>query len=176
MFTTLQKYIAAAVVGALLLLSVWLYWHNLQSTISDLRDEVQTQTDRADLAVKVAASQTATTKIVTRTIEKVVEVKVKGDTIVQKVPVYVTAKADSQCVVTNGTVSVFNAAASNVLLPGTASGVQDGPSGVALSTLTGTAAQWASLYHQLAKRYEGLREWTETQGAICSGGGGQQQK
>lgn len=176
MFTTLQKYIAAAVVGALLLFGTWLYWHNLQSTITKLRNEVQTQTDRADLAVKVASSQTATTKIVTQTVERVVEVKVKGDTIVQKVPVYVTAKADSQCVVTNGTVSVFNAAASNMLLPGAASGVQDGPSGVALSTLTGTAAQWASLYYQLDERYKGLREWAQTQGAICSGGGGVQQK
>lgn len=176
MLTTLQKYIAAAVLGALLLFGTWLYWNNLQNTITDLGNQVKTQTDRADLAAKVAASATATQVVVTQTVEKIVEVKVKGDTIVQKVPVYVTQKADSQCIVTNGTVSLFNSAAANVLLPGNAGVVHDGPSGVALSTLTGTAAEWASRYYQLAERYKGLRTWTEQQGAICRGGGGAAQK
>lgn len=170
MFTTLQKYIALAVVGALVLGGLWLYRASLLGDISDLQREVKTQTDRAELAAKVAASATATQVVVTKTVEKIVEVKVKGDTIVKEVPVYVTKAADNGCTVTNGAVSVLNAAAANVLLPGDPGGVQDGPSGVTLSTITGTAAQWASAYYQLRERYIGFREWTEEQGAICRGG------
>lgn len=149
----------------------WLYVHNLHSDIEQLEREVQTQTDRADLATKVAASSKATTKIVTKTIDRVVEVKVKGDTIVQKVPVYVTEKADAACVVPLGAVSVLNAAALNVLLPGSPGAIQKAPSGVALSTVTGTAAEWAGRYWQLAAEYDGFMEWVETQGAIARGGG-----
>lgn len=174
MFTTLQKYLALALISALLIGGVWWYWEHLTSTIEDLRVEVTDANNRATLAANVAASATASQVVVTQTVEKVVEVKVKGDTIIQKVPVYVTQKADSQCIVTNGAVSVLNAAAANVLLPGSPSAVQDGPSGVTLSTVTGTAAEWASLYWQLVERYKGFREWTEAQGAICRGGGVQQ--
>lgn len=170
MLSTLQKYIALAVVGAFVLGGLWLYRASLLSDISDLQREVKTQTDRAELAAKVAASATASQVVVTKTVEKVVEVKVKGDTIIKEVPVYVTKAADNGCVVTNGAVSVLNAAAANMLLPADPGGVQDRPSGVALSTVTGTAAQWANLYWQLAERYKGLREWTEKQGAICRGG------
>lgn len=174
MFTTLQKYIAIAALAAVTLLGVWLYWGHLTSTIEDLHKQVTEANNRATLAANVAASAVSSQVVVTKTVEKVVEVKVKGDTIIQKVPVYVTQKADSQCIVTNGAVSVLNAAASNVLLPGSPGTVQDGPSGVALSTVTGTAAEWASLYWQLVERYKGFREWTEAQGALCRGGGVQQ--
>ncbi len=176
MFTTFQRYAVAAVVGALLLFGIWLYWVRLQDTIEQLTSDVKTQTDRAELAAKVAASAVSSQVIVTKTVEKIVEVKVKGDTIVQKVPVYVPSKADSSCVVTNGAVSLFNSAAANVLLPADSNGVPDGPSGVALSTIAGTTAEWASRYYQLAERYKGLRAWTEAQGAICRGGGEEAQK
>lgn len=171
MFTTLQRYAATAVAGALLLFGLWLYWVRLQDTIEQLALDVKTQTDRADLAAKVAASAVSSQVIVTQTVEKIVEVKVKGDTIIQKVPVYVSQKADSGCVVTNGAVSVLNGAARGVLLPANPDGVHDAPSGVALSTVVGTAAEWASRYHQLGERYKGLLAWTEAQGAICRGGG-----
>lgn len=174
MFTTLQKYIAIAALAAVTLLGVWLYWGHLTRTIEDLHEQVTEANNRATQAANVAASAVSSQVVVTKTVEKVVEVKVKGDTIIQKVPVYVTQKADSQCTVTNGAVSVLNAAAANVLLPGNPGTVQDGPSGVALSTVTGTAAEWASLYWQLVERYKGFREWTEAQGAICRGGGVQQ--
>lgn len=165
------RYMLPLIAVAALLGGGWLYLHNLHSTIADLEGQVQTQTDRANLAVKVAASSTATTQIVTQTVEKVVEVKVKGDTIVQKVPVYVTQKADANCVIPLGAVSVLNAAAANVLLPGSASAVQEAPSGVTLSTVTLTAAEWASRYWQLNAEYEGLVAWVEAQGAIARGGG-----
>jgi hypothetical protein len=168
------RYLLPVVAVAALLGGGWLYLHNLHSDITDLEGQVQTQTDRANLAVHVAASSTATTQIVTKTVEKVVEVKVKGDTIVQKVPVYVTQKADANCVVPLGAVSVLNAAARNVLLPGSAGAIQEAPSGVALSTVTGTAAEWAGRYWQLAAEYDGFLEWVETQGALARGGGLQQ--
>lgn len=165
------RYVLPFVAVAALLGGGWLYLNSLHSEIDQLQRAVQTQTDRANLAVKVAASSTATTQIVTETVEKIVEVKIKGDTIVQKVPVYVTQKADAACVVPLGAVSVLNAAAANVLLPGSASAIQEAPSGVTLSTVTGAAAEWASRYWQLNAEYEGLLAWVEAQGAIARGGG-----
>jgi hypothetical protein len=174
--TALYKYLAGAALLVLLVGGVWLYWVSLQDTIEQLHADLETAQRETTEARAQRDSAQATTRVVTQTVEKVVEVKVKGDTIIQKVPVYVTEKADTGCTVTNGAVSVLNSAAANVLLPGNPGGVQDGPSGVALSTVTRTAAEWASLYWQLAERYKGLREWAETQGAICRGGGVQQQK
>lgn len=165
------RYVLPVVAVLALIGGAWLYVHNLNSDIEQLKREVKTQTDRADLATKVAASSTATTQIVTKTVDRVVEVKVKGDTIVQKVPVYVTQKADAACVVPLGAVSVLNAAAANVLLPGSPGAIQETPSGVALSTVTGTAAEWAGRYWQLAAEYDGFMEWVEAQGTIARGGG-----
>jgi hypothetical protein len=174
--TALYKWLAGAVLVLLCAGSAWLYWGHLQSTISGLRaDVVKAQSETTEARAQRDSAQ-ATTRVVTQTVEKIVEVKVKGDTIIQKVPVYVTTKADNKCTVTNGAVSVLNAAASNVLLPGNPSGIQDGASGVAFSTVVSTASQWASLYWQLATRYEGLLAWTEAQGAICRGGGVAKQK
>lgn len=164
---------------ALLLLActgLWVWHSSLTSTIRDLRVQVQDETDRADLAARVAASAVSTQLIVTQTVERVVEVKVKGDTIVQRVPVYVPQKADNGCVVTNGAVSVLNSAAQNVLLPTNPGSLYDAPSGVTLSTVTGTAAEWASLYWQLAERYKGFLTWTTEQGALCRRGGGAARK
>lgn len=164
------QYAIAALVALALVLGGWAYLHHLHSTIqglndkvSSLKDEVAVQTDIANLAQKAAASAQTTTKVVTQTVEKVVTVKEKGDTIIKKVPVYVTKTADSQCVVTAGSVGVLNAAARNLpIVSGPAGILPDEPSGVALSTVTATAAEWASLYHQLAERYNGLvRLWNE---------------
>ena len=167
-------------IGAALLLlactGVWVWYGSLQSTISGLEGQVKEQTERAERAANVAASAVSTQLIVTKTVERVVEVKVKGDTIVQRVPVYVSQKADNGCVVTNGAVSVLNSAAANVLLPGGSGELHDAPSGVTLSTVTRTAAEWASLYWQLVERYNGLLQWTAEQGALCRGGGGAAQK
>lgn len=157
------QYVIAAVVALALVLGGWWYLHHLHSTIEGLEDKVQVQTDIAVLAQKAAAAAQTSTTVVTQTVEKVVTVKEKGDTIIKKVPVYVTKTADSQCVVTAGTVGVLNAAARNLpTVSGPAGILPDSPSGVALSTVTGTAAEWASRYYQLAERYNGLvKLWDE---------------
>jgi hypothetical protein len=164
---TLQKYFAPLA----LVLAVVAVWYAQNATIGKLRSQLKDAEQRAELAGSVAASATASQIVVTNTVDRIVEVKVKGDKIVEKVPVYVTKEADSKCVVTNGAVSMLDSAARNVLLPGDPNYLQGANSGIALSQLTGTAAQWAGLYWQLRTRYDGLLKWTEEQGAICRNGG-----
>lgn len=61
------------------------------------------------VAKVVHAEQKETTKeVVVEYRDKIKEVKVKGDTIIKKVPVYVTKEDDSKCIVPDGFVRVWN--------------------------------------------------------------------
>jgi hypothetical protein len=74
-----------------------------------------------------------TIKEVIKYVDRVKEVKVKGATIYEKVPVYITTKADAACVVPVSVARLLNAAATSTSLPDT-TGNPD-----ALSTATDTA-------------------------------------
>lgn len=95
--------------------------------------------------------------VITKYVDRVREIRVKGDTIIQKVPVYVSAEADAACTVPAGFVRLHDAAARNATLddPGTADAR---PSGVALSAVAETVADNYTAYHELAARFDALRD------------------
>lgn len=95
--------------------------------------------------------------VITQYVDRVREIRVKGDTIIQKVPVYVTAEADAACTVPAGFVRLHDAAAANAPLddPGD---TDARPSGVALSAVAETVADNYTAYHELAARFDALRD------------------
>ncbi|MDR3398742.1 MAG: hypothetical protein P4M06_14430 [Pandoraea sp.] len=95
--------------------------------------------------------------VITKYIDRVREIRVKGDTIIKKVPVYVTAESDAACTVPVGFVRLHNAAA-NSAPPDDPSDTDARPSGVALSAVAGTVADNYTAYHELAARYDALRD------------------
>ncbi|RRW94293.1 hypothetical protein [Pandoraea apista] len=95
--------------------------------------------------------------VITQYVDRVREVRVKGDTIFQKVPVYVTAQADAACTVPNGFVRLHDTAAANTALDDP-SDSDARPSGVALSAVAATVADNYTAYHELAARFDALRD------------------
>ncbi|VVE71610.1 hypothetical protein PAN31117_04112 [Pandoraea anapnoica] len=95
--------------------------------------------------------------VITQYVDRVREVRVKGDTIIQKVPVYVTAQADAACTVPVGFVRLHDTAAANTALDDP-SDSDARPSGVALSAVATTVADNYTAYHELAARFDALRD------------------
>ncbi|VVD78509.1 hypothetical protein [Pandoraea fibrosis] len=95
--------------------------------------------------------------VITKYVDRVREIRVKGDTIIQKVPVYVTAEADAACTVPVGFVRLHDAAAGNTP-PDNPGDADARPSGVALSAVAETVADNYTAYYELAARYDALRD------------------
>ncbi|MDN4572673.1 hypothetical protein DBB29_03000 [Pandoraea cepalis] len=98
----------------------------------------------------------ANTKVVTQYVDRLREIRVKGDTIIQKVPVYVTKEADAACTVPVGFVRLHDAAAAN-LQPGDPGDADAGDSGVALSAVAETVADNYTTCHAVVAQLDALK-------------------
>lgn len=99
-------------------------------------------------------------------IEKAAEIKWRTKTITERVPEYVTAKDDAGCTVNAGAVRLHNAAAQGIV-PGSPTGTDAAPSGVALSTLTETVTSNYGTAHICAARLEAWQQWYLAQKALA---------
>jgi hypothetical protein len=86
-------------------------------------------------------------------------------TLIQKVPLYVTRKADDQCIVSAGAVRLLDAAAGDTV-PAAPIGLQDADSGVALSSLVSDAIVNAGNYKDLAERLKAWDDWYDGQSGL----------
>ncbi|MCY1557670.1 hypothetical protein D9M68_945400 [compost metagenome] len=106
---------------------------------------------------------------VTRYVDHVETIKVKGDTIIKEIPRYVPVQADAACTVPVGFVRVHDAAAAGAVLdsgPGDADAV---PSGIALSAVTGTIAGNYTSCHADAEQLSALQATLREQGVTIIG-------
>lgn len=125
---------------------------------------------QAQKAAKAIARQTVkqdkvTVKVVTKYVDRVQVIREKAKTIIQKVPVYVTAKADAQCVIPGSFVQLWNYA-NEGSIPEAASGIDEAPSEVKLSEVAAQHATEAEMYNATAAQLEALQEWVRQQEAI----------
>lgn len=109
-----------------------------------------------------------TIQTITKYVDVIKEVKVKGDTIIQKVPVYVTEKADNYCAITNGFVRLHDAAASNSALPEPASDTDDPAKGIEISDVSRVVAENYEACHQNAEQLKALQDWVKVQISLTS--------
>jgi len=99
------------------------------------------------------------------------EIKVKIVTIRERIPRYVTAKADRTTPVPVGFVRVFNASAEGTELPATPSGPVDTASDVALSTVADVTAHNHGVALELEAEVKAWREWYPEQKAAWESAG-----
>lgn len=87
-----------------------------------------------------------------------VVIQTQTKTLIQKVPVYVTAQNDAECVVPVGFVRLYNAAVTESdLAPSVRA---DGaPSGVAISTVAATDIANIGTYNEVADQLRRLQKW-----------------
>lgn len=83
------------------------------------RWQLEVLKQKARIAELEAISSHVTTQVVTKYVEKKIYIKEKGHEIIKQVPIYVTKKADDNCVITNGVVELLNSAAKNEVPPAT---------------------------------------------------------
>lgn len=133
-------------------------------------------TTKAQYANQVAKTNTAsikaTTQVVTKYIDRVQVVKEKGDTIIKKVPVYVTKEDDTKCVINTGFVQLWNDA-NQMRISDPASITNETASSVVLTDVAAQHAAEAKLAHQTEEQLISLQDWiVQQQAAYGKNNGG----
>lgn len=161
-----KQYKLVAQVCSVIVLALGLY---LEGGLSNEEKwQVKVKEMEAEIAKTEKAGAEATTKIVTKYVDRVQIVKEKGDVIVQKVPEYITKESDARCTIPNGFVVLHDAAAKGEV-PNSTRDVNEAPSGVALSTVGKTVAENYTTCHQNVEQLKALQEWVKTQERIYNG-------
>ncbi|MCD9124030.1 hypothetical protein [Cupriavidus sp. UGS-1] len=101
---------------------------------------------------------------VTKYVDRVRTVEVKGATIIKEIPRYVPAQADAACTVPVGFVRLHDAAAAGAVLGHDPGSVDAAPSGVALSAVAETVAGNYTDSHANAEQMTSLQEALRKQG------------
>ena len=106
----LFKYGAIALLVAGLVGAIYLAGQrHVQIKWDEAKQEVKT-----DIAEHKADASAVTTEVVTKYVDRVTTVKVKGDTVIKYVDRYITKESDAKCVVPNNAVLLIDAAAKNL--------------------------------------------------------------
>jgi len=106
---------------------------------------------------------------VTKYVDRVQTIHVKGDTIVKEIPRYVTIEADAACTVPGGFVRLHDAAATGSVLDSDSGDADAAPSGVPLSAVVGTVADNYTTGHINAARLTALQDTLRAQGVTIIG-------
>lgn len=131
---------------------------------------------RADAAERTVASlrsqldSTATAAVtVTRYVDRLETIRIKGDTLIKEIPRYVTPQADAARTVPVGFVRLHDAAAAGSLLDPGAGAADATPSGLALSAVAGTVAGNYTASLANAEQLTELQALLRSQGAAIIG-------
>jgi len=120
-------------------------------------------------ATAVAQAQQVTVQVRSELQAKLSATRERTRTLIKEVPVYVSARADSRCIVPRGFVQLHDAAARGDLLavlPGAASGPLDTDSGLGLSSVADTVVKNYGQAHDAISEVTAWREWYVKQKAI----------
>lgn len=152
-------------VGLLLAALAGLYgWgHHRGASSVQARWDAQRIAQQVALAASQAKAASVTERVVTKYVDRVQVIHERARTLIQKVPVYVSATADARCPVPAGFVRLHDAAVQGGELPAAAGSTDDAPSGIALSTVASTVAGNYATGHETAERLKALQAWVMAQ-------------
>lgn len=152
------------VIGGLIAGGVWQQSriNTAQNATRDAQDRVRAVEGERDTAREETRLARENVRVVTKYVDRVQTVYVKGRTITKEIPVYVTPEADAACVVPAGFVRIHDAAAANTA-PEPTTGDPDAPAaGVTLSAIAETVADNYTQYHALGEQLIGLQDYVRT--------------
>jgi hypothetical protein len=95
-------------------------------------------------------------------VDRIREVKVKGDTITKEVKIYVTKEDDAACTISGGAIRVLDAAVLNAV-PGPTDETDRAPSGVDLSGLVENTTGNYTTCHVYKERALAWEQWAKEQ-------------
>lgn len=153
----------AACAGGLFLGLWWFGQHEFNRGVEKCR------ADQAEAAANINAGQP---KIITRLrtvyVPAAAHIKTVTQTIIQRVPVYVTQKDDAACRINNGFVRLHDAAAKGEV-PGGPAGDDGSDSGVKLSTVASTVSENYGTCHLALMRWKEWQDWYTAEKALWNG-------
>lgn len=153
----------AAVVVVVGVIALGLWWYG-DSKYEQGRTDLLAEQAQAAVLHKEAQGK-ITERVVTKYVDRIVTVREKGDTIIRRVPVYVTAQDDSRCTINNGFVRLWNEANTGEVSEPSA-GADAAPSGVVLSEVATQKGYEAKLCRETEQRLVSLQEWVLEQQAL----------
>lgn len=128
--------------------------------VSDTKAKATTQIVKTEIA-----SDKTTAQVITKYIDRVRVVKEKGDTIIKKVPIYVTEKDDTKCVINTGFVQLWNDA-NQMRVSDPPSNINETASPVVLTDVAAQHATEAKLSHQTEEQLINLQNWIVKQQGV----------
>lgn len=130
-----------------------------------LYSNVQWNAKVAELELKVAAAEAASakanTKIVTKYITRVEQIKDNTDETIKYIEQHV-ARDDDKCDIPNSVIVLHNSASKNEVPPSTG-GAYEGTSDVKISEFTTTVVENYGTYYQISEQLKAWQEWYKTQ-------------
>jgi hypothetical protein len=156
MFSYLKVYEIPILIIALLLMVIGVWGYGKWEFHEGRQAEISRQKTTA--LVVQAKAQAITTKVETRYLTRVQIVHDVGATIIKKVPIYVTHKDSSRCIVNNGFVQLWNDA-NEMQLSNSPSSTNEGASLVILPDIAAQHAVEANLYQQQYEQLKALQDW-----------------
>lgn len=150
-----ERWAVRIIIAIVVIAVIVLQSRQIDSLNSDLQAAGQvTENLRAELEAAVRNQRTVTTYT-----DNVAGIHAVGETIIKKVPVYVTQEAVNRCPVPAGLIGVHNAAAENVSdVQG--AGDPDAPAeGIGLDRVAETVAANYTICHENAEQLKSLQTW-----------------
>lgn len=167
----LPGWMAYAAVGVAVLVVVFIIWRTGYAAGKNELTEYQAQQGVATLNLVKVVEKTVT-EVQTKYVDRIRTIKVKGETIIKEVPVYVDKSDDAACELRRGFVRLHDSAARNQP-PGPATSADRDPAGIALSTATAAIAENYSEYHKCREQVIGWNEFyaklREQVKGVCAG-------
>ena len=158
-----SKYTLPIQVGAIIVLAFGVY---MEGAISNQEKwEAKVAEVKLEMAKKETASAEASTKIVTKYVDRVTVIKENGNVIKNAVPQLITKDDDSRCAVSNGFVVLHDSASRNEI-PDTTRSVNEGTSEVKISEVGATVVDNYTTYYQVSEQLKSLQDWVRTQMSI----------
>lgn len=133
-----------------------------------VRRATEAETLAASLRVQLDNTDAGVVEV-TKYVDRVQTIRVKGDTIVKEIPRYVTVEADAACTVPGGFVRLHDTAAAGGVLGQDPGGADAAPSGVPLSAVADTVAGNYTTGHVNAARLTALQDTLRAQGVTIIG-------
>lgn len=125
-------------------------WADAQAQLKQVKHVVTVTQKQGVVNQQIAVKNTQT--------EAQIEYRTK--TLIKEVPIYVTQKADADCIVPVGFVRLLNSSARGVPeVPDPTPGAYDAPSGVALDTVATVEVSNNAKYQTVTERLSDLQQW-----------------
>lgn len=143
------------------------YWYSRGEDHIQKKWDKQMAAEAAIIAKLKEGEQKITTRIVTQYVDRIKTIREKGDVIIKEIPIVITKEADTNCIIPNGFVRLWNDS-NKMQLSESSTGIDEAPSLVVLSDVAAQKSRESTICHSTEAQLILLQEWEASQQALHS--------